>query len=210
MDVLTPIWFLIDLADKTRGLILSQPSLVIRILSVRLDSRKSRWVIRASVLNRGREEAFSCEGFWSVFDPTLRVKESGTSFYWSPLADDDYDFENRNERIATIKFNERRFCWAEFDILQGQSDGGVSLFPCNGTEGQHVLALILECGRFKAYDYIVLNMPDPFGIGGLLDQGLGIFDVGINRPGGLMEFRRRWRLRRSIRCMDFHNYVRPT
>jgi hypothetical protein len=210
MNVLTPIWFLIDLADRTRGVLLSQPSLVMKILTVRLDSVKSRWIVRTSVLNRGREEALSCEGFWSVFDPTLRIKVSGTSCYWSPLTDDDYDFENRNERIANIRFNERRFCWAELDVVQEQGHGGIGLFPSNGAEGQHVLAMIVECGRFKAYDYIALNMPDPFGIGGLLDRDPRIFDIGINRPGGLKEFRRRWRVRRYIRYIDFHNYVRPT
>src|SRR5438034_11208565 len=103
MDVLGPLQFLTDLAGKAVTWKADRPRLGVRIISFRPDTATGRWIFRASVLNYGRIAACGCEGFWSLFDSELRELCSGSGVFWVPAQDDDYDFENRSCRAATIE-----------------------------------------------------------------------------------------------------------
>jgi hypothetical protein len=211
MEVITPIWFGVDIGDRFAGALLRRPWLSVRLATLRLDGHRRRWVLRAGVTNRGILTARRCEGYWTVFDPKLTDIESATSVYWSPLKDDDHDFKDRALDTVDIEPHERRFCWAELPLNVHSADGTrETFFPSGHHVGTHAIAIIVQYGQFKSFDYIVLNMPDPFGSGGNLCEGTSVFDIGLAHGRTLKEFKRWWRLSRFIRNVDYHEYVRPT
>jgi hypothetical protein len=111
MDVAGLLSFLTELFGKVPFHASNRPRLGLKIIEFRRDPIGERWVFRASVLNHGRIAASNCEGFWSIFDQTLREVYSGNSVYWTPTTDDDYHFQNRDVRFATIESSDS-------DILQ--------------------------------------------------------------------------------------------
>jgi hypothetical protein len=155
MDVFTPLSFIVGLFEKIIGYILNRPLLKIDIISFRPDTSERRWIFRSSVMNYGQKTANDCEGFWSLFDDKLHEVTCGMAVFWSPKSDDDYDYKNKDCRVTPIKFNERRFCWAEIDITpEPIKDTNYYLFPYNGSYGIYTLAIIIEYGQFKSYDFI--------------------------------------------------------
>jgi hypothetical protein len=211
MDLITPIWFGVDLDDRLLAGLLRRPWLSVSLATLRLDSKKRRWVLRAGVTNRGIMTAKRCEAFWTVFDPRLKDVESSTSVYWSPLTDDDYDFQNRDLHTVDIEPHERRFCWADMPLDVHLADGApANFFPGGDFIGPHALAVVVQYGQFKAFDYTIVDMSHPFGGSDKLFGEIEVFDVGLGHARTVRELRRWCTLCRFIRTVDYHQYVRPT
>ena len=145
MDVAGAGSFLADLIGRIAGAWSNRPRLGVKIISFRPDPARRRLVFRASVLNYGRATATHCEGFWTIFGPDFNEVESAKAVFWCPLKDDDYDSDNREFTLATIRYNERRLCWAELHITEARVKGtGMRLFPYDCRAGRYTFALVIE------------------------------------------------------------------
>ena len=168
-------------------------------------------MFRASVLNYGRAVASDCEGFWTVFGPGFQELESGSTVFWSPGADDDYDFQNRKFTSAVIKFNERRFCWAEFDVVSTPVKGTrIQLFPYACPAALFIFALVVQYGQYKSFDFVGLEVPKRIQTGVPAEGAIEKIEVKWDHNRGLRGLVRSYRMNRFIAETDYHNYVRPT
>lgn len=209
MGILAALSYVTDLVGKIAGAHSNRPQLSVEILSFRPDRKGNRWVFRASVHNQGRVVADGCEGFWSLFNPQLKELSSGTSVFWAPQSDDDYDFKNRTCRTARLEYNERRFCWAEIELdTSSRGDRGLRFFGDDGSVGLYTFAIVIEYGQFKAFDFVVINVPHDIVS---LSSDDEVWDFAPSRgAGGVRGVLHRSRVRKHISRIDYHNYVRPT
>jgi len=211
MDIIGPAGFVTELIAKIAASRSNRPRLGVRIIGVRYDVSQKRLVFRAEVLNYGHLAAMHCEPFWSVFSPTADEISSGMGVFWSPAADDDYDFVNRDARSLTIDYNIRRFCWAELDVSSAPVEGfDVYTFPYEHPAGIYPFAVIVEYGRYKSFDLIGIEIKEQ--ITRSVPESEAIEALGMRWRYG-----RRWGMRpgfRKIRTFisrtDYHNYVRAT
>jgi len=209
MDFLTPLSYITDLVGKIGGVLSKRPRLSVEIIRFRPDSKDKRWIFRASVINRGPLAADGCEGYWSLFNPQLQEISAGTGVFWAPQSDDDYDFENRTFRTARLEYNERRFCWAEMELIAKSENGSeMHFFPYDGSVGPHTFAIVIEYCQFKAFDFVVINVPCRFTSSCQFDEVSDSIQWG--QPGGLRGMLHRFKVRKHIVNVDYHEYMRPT
>ena len=205
MDIFAPITFLTDLLFNFIGIFSNRPRLDVKIIESYTDIKNSRFVYRASVINLGRVEARNCEGFWAIFDSKGIELSSGTSVYWSPEEDNDYDFKKRNRNKPVIQFNERRFCFAEIDMPRESI--GKYFFPFGDSLGKHILVMIIEYGKYKAFDFIYLNILNRLSPN---DSNEKIeSNISWEWPNKLQHVKQYAKLKKHISKIDYHNYIRP-
>lgn len=210
--------FLREVANRlTRKLIgkflKDEPRLKVDITTFREDEENSRWIIRAAVTNVGKHKALKCEGFWSVFDANYHKFTSSNSVFWVPDSDDDYDYEDKNRRIRDLECNERTYCWIDVDIDNSPIEGivikGIYMFPYGLNPGLYYMAIIIEYGQFRSFDFLELNVKSkikPTDNFAKLNDKIEIF------WGANYSLRRLWRkrfLNNFIREHDYHDALRP-
>lgn len=163
------------------------------------------------MLNCGRVVASDCMGFWTIFDPSLREISSGRGVFWSPVVDNDYDFLNRESTAAAIEFNERRYCWAELDVINVPVEGtGTHLFPYECPEGLYTFALVIEYGQYKSFDFLGMAVLERISSSIKVKDAIDKLKLNWNLRRGVRGFVRYKRLNKFIAKMDYQNYIRPT
>lgn len=188
----------------------NRPRLEVEIAAFRFDPAMSRWVLRASVLNRGRVRATGCEGFWSVFDARGRGFESGTGFSWCPTSDDDYDLMRHGPRFAALEPHERRFCYAELDVRpEPVAPSETRLFPYDAAPGMYSMAVIVACGKRNSFDFVGLSIPETLSSSMTFGDVMELVDVTWQWRRGFRAVMRRRRLGRFISRCDYHEEIRP-
>lgn len=207
MDILAPISFFKELLFQGIGAFYNRPRLVINILETSTDLKRSRLVYRASVINNGRIEASHCEGFWAIFNSQGKEISAGTSVYWAPKEDNDYDFLKKDIESCSIKYNERRYCFAEIDIPKEPVAKNYYFFPYDGSIGRYSLALIIEYGKYKSFNFIYLNIAGKLSPKDSNDK----IDSKIiwKWPNKFQHISSSIRFINHISKTDYHNYIRP-
>ena len=120
-------------------------------------------------------------------------------------------FRNRQCTSAILEFNERPFCWAELDVTNATVVGtNIHLFPYVRAEGLYTLALIVEYGQYKSFEFVGIEVPErmPSSISEV--DAIQQVCVEWNSRHGPKGLWRTWRIRNFVANTDYHNYVRPT
>jgi hypothetical protein len=200
----------IGLVERFAARARKRPKLKVQIVSFRPDQDAGRWVFRTKVTNIGGVKAKRVEAFWSVFDASYNWSEGGMSVFWSPESDNDHDYEDRSRRTRDLEGYDRTYCWAEIDICASPVKGtDTCMFPYDSSPGRYYIAVILEYGSFKAFDFVGLKIDARIEPCEDFSAAFNKIDVSWDVRKGVRGVKARRALAKTIRRWNYHDSIRP-